>query len=140
MIKLKRIPLLLCAALTLAGIMIDARAQSQIARKDLLLADLKEERVSSVRVVEVRFPGGQKAPYHKHPCLVVGYIVEGTCLLQVEGKPTQVLKAGDAFFEPADTPIIHFDNYSQSQPLRFIANYLPDGESELIELLPEKEK
>mgnify|MGYP005751024259 CR=1 FL=1 len=116
----------------------NATAQSKMKRSDLLQASLKERVVSSVKVIEIEFEAGQKGPYHRHPCPVVGYIVEGTCLMQVEGEPARILKAGDAFFEPADIPIIHFDNYSDSKPLKFVAYYLLNGEEELIELLPEK--
>ncbi len=116
----------------------NAAAQNGMQRKDLLHANIIERTVSSVKVVEVEFRGGQKGAYHKHPCPVVGYIVEGTCLLQVEGQPAQVLQAGEAFFEPADTPILHFDNYSANQPMKFVAYYLLNGEKELIELLPKK--
>ncbi len=117
---------------------LNAAAQNQMNRTDLLHAKLQEQKVSSVKVVEIEFKGGQKGPYHQHPCPVVGYIVSGTCLMQVEGEPAQLLKAGEAFFEPANTPIVHFDNYSASEPLKFIAYYLLNGEQQLIELLPEK--
>ncbi|GAB3175926.1 hypothetical protein GCM10027291_36760 [Telluribacter humicola] len=60
--------------------------------------------------------------------------------MQIESQPAQVLRAGDAFFEPADTPILHFDNYSASQPMKFVAYYLLNGEKELIELLPKKKE
>ncbi|MDX5422251.1 MAG: cupin domain-containing protein [Hymenobacteraceae bacterium] len=109
-------------------------------RTDLLQANLQERVISSVKVIEVEFEAGQKGPYHRHPCPVVGYIVEGTCLMQVEGEPARILKAGEAFYEPAHTPIVHFDNYSDSKPMKFIAYYLLHGKEELIELLPDKEK
>ncbi|WP_245842891.1 cupin domain-containing protein [Pontibacter ummariensis] len=105
-------------------------------RNNLLQVNMEERPLSTVKVVEIEFKGGQKGAYHKHPCPVVGYIVEGTCLLQVEGEPAKVLKSGEAFFEPAETPILHFDNYSDSAPLQFIAYYLLHKEEELIELLP----
>jgi hypothetical protein len=50
------------------------------------------------------------------------------------------LKAGDAFYEPADTPILHFDNYSEKEPMKFIAYYLTNGEDELIEILHTKKE
>jgi len=113
-------------------------SQTQIVRNELLTADIKSKTVSEINIMEINFPSGQKAAYHKHPCPVVGYIVSGKILLQVEGDSAKVLKAGDAFYEPAETPIIHFDNYSETAPASFIAFYLTDKEKELIELLPQK--
>jgi quercetin dioxygenase-like cupin family protein len=114
-----------------------ARSQTKITRKDLLNASIGNRTISAVKVVEIAFQGGQKGAHHKHPCPVVGYIVSGACLLQTEGGAPQVLKAGDAFYEPANTPIVHFDNYSDEEPMKFVAYYLQNGEKELIELLPE---
>lgn len=116
----------------------EANAQNKIARTDLLNVQFGKRPVSGVKIVEIDFPAGQKAPYHKHPCPVLGAILSGSCLIQVEGEPAKVLNAGDAFYEPADTPIIHFDNNSEKEPMKFIAYYLLNDEKELIELLPEK--
>jgi quercetin dioxygenase-like cupin family protein len=116
----------------------DTNAQNKIVRTDLLNIRFGKRIVSDVKIVEIEFPAGQKAPYHKHPCPVIGSIVSGSCLIQVEGEPAKVINAGDAFYEPADIPIIHFDNNSEKEPMKFIAYYLLNGEKELIELLPEK--
>lgn len=117
---------------------LEATAQKPMKRKDLLQVNLNERPVSAVKIVEIEFPGGQPAPYHQHPCPVIGYITAGTCLLQVEGEPAQILKAGSVFYEPAGKPILHFDNYSKTEPLRFIAHYLVNGEQDLVQLLPPK--
>jgi quercetin dioxygenase-like cupin family protein len=114
----------------------DANAQNKIVRNELLNANIGGRTISSIKIVEIEFQAGQKGAYHKHPCPVAGYIVSGSCLVQVEGEPAKVLKARDAFFEPAETPIVHFDNYSDKEPMKFIAYYLLNGEKELIELLP----
>ncbi|WP_439879672.1 cupin domain-containing protein [Pontibacter sp. MBLB2868] len=126
--------------IVLASMTLQAAAQNQISRTDLLHAKLQEQTVSSVKVVEIEFQGGQKGPSHRHPCPVVGYIVSGTCIMQVEGAPAQILKAGEAFYEPANTPIVYFNNYSKSEPLKFIAYYLLNGNQELVELLPGKKE
>lgn len=125
----------ICIATLFVSVM-SANAQNNAHRKELLMEQVGNRSISSVRTVEIVFEAGQKGPYHKHPCPVVGYIISGCCLLQVEGKPARILRAGDAFFEPADTPITHFDNYSENQPLTFLATYLLNGEVSLIELLP----
>ncbi len=118
----------------------EANAQNKVVRKELLNVQLRERTISEVKIVEIDFEAGQKAPLHKHPCPVIGSIVQGQCLVQVEGEPAKVLKAGDAFYEPADTPILHFDNYSEKEPMKFIAYYLLNDEKELIELLPNRQE
>ena len=45
-------------------------------------------------------PGGQ-AGKHTHPGEELGYVIEGTLELLVEGQPAKTLKAGEVFFVPA---------------------------------------
>jgi len=112
--------------------------QTTIKRKELMTADIGSRTVKRVDVKEINFGPGQQAGYHKHPCPVIGHIVSGTALFQVEGDSPQLLRAGDAFFEPTDTPIVHFDNASNSEPMKFIAYYLLNEGTELIQMLPER--
>jgi quercetin dioxygenase-like cupin family protein len=94
-----------------------------IVRKPLLTAVLGEEKsVAKVEVKAIEFSPHQKTGLHLHPCPVVGYIAEGEVSFQVEGQAVQILKAGDAFFEPANTRIVHFD--ALERPVKFIAYYL----------------
>ncbi len=41
---------------------------------------------------------------HTHPGVDTGYVIEGEATLMVEGKPDQVLKAGDSYAVPAGIP------------------------------------
>jgi quercetin dioxygenase-like cupin family protein len=107
-----------------------------ITRIPLLSAALQNKKVTSVDVREIRFQGGQQTGLHQHPCPVFGYIAEGDAVLQIKGQPPQNLPAGSAFYEPAETVILRFDNASIEKPMRFIAFYLLEGEQELIEMLP----
>jgi quercetin dioxygenase-like cupin family protein len=66
---------------------------------------------------------------------VIGYIGEGTTILEVEGRPPQRLATGEAFHEPAGARIRRFDNASAEHPLHFIATYLLSGDRPLIEML-----
>ena len=68
---------------------------------------------------------------------MVGYIAAGTIRFQVEGEEERILRAGDAFHEPAGAPVAHFDNASAHAAATFIAFYLlPPGEDSVIEMLP----
>jgi quercetin dioxygenase-like cupin family protein len=110
-------------------------SQQAIARKQLLLASLGSKNVTSVDVRQIRLEPGQQAGRHLHSCAVVGYIVQGTAVLAVEGEPAKNLPAGSAFYEPAGRVIANFGNASHSEPMTFVAFYLLDSEQELIRML-----
>ena len=57
--------------------------QKQLTRKDLLNA-IVNQKVSVVEIKEVNMTGGQEAPKHLHPCPVVGYVLSGRVLFQIE--------------------------------------------------------
>lgn len=99
---------------------------------------LGSRKVTQVDVREIIFQPGQQTGRHSHPCPVVGYIAEGTALFQREDEEEpRTLTAGSAFYEPADTVILSFDNASRTEPMKFIAYYLLSGEQELIHMLPQ---
>jgi quercetin dioxygenase-like cupin family protein len=110
-------------------------SQPTIQRKPLLKAVLGVRSVTDVDVREIRFAPGQQTGRHLHPCTVVGYVAEGTAILQIEGQPPQMLPAGSAFHEPAQTVMADFRNASDSEPLTFITFYLLEGHQELITML-----
>ena len=49
------------------------------------------------------FQLGAAVPKHTHPGEEIAYILEGEITVEVDGKPAQTFKAGDAFFIPAGT-------------------------------------
>jgi quercetin dioxygenase-like cupin family protein len=108
-----------------------------IFRKPLFTAVLEQsKKVGKVEIKEIVFQPGQKTGLHFHPCPVVGYIAEGTAVFQIEGAEERKLRAGEAFFEPANAKILKFDNMSDTKGMKFIAFYLLDAaEDELIRML-----
>jgi quercetin dioxygenase-like cupin family protein len=54
--------------------------------------------------VLTEIPVGMESGWHTHPGEEVGYLVAGTVEMQVEGRPTVVLHAGDGFLIPPRTP------------------------------------
>ena len=110
--------------------------QQAVQRKQLLAAALGNRNVTTADVREIRLEPGQQSGRHLHPCAVLGYIVSGTAVYQIEGEGVQTLPAGSAFYEPADAIIANFGNASASEPMTFVALYLLDGEQELIRMLP----
>lgn len=112
--------------------------KKNVARTNLLSIQLKEKQgLSKVEIKKVVIPVNGKAEYHLHPCPVVGHIVSGTLLFQIEGEKPQLIKAGEAFYEPKNKPILHFDNALDSEPLVFMVYYLVEENEDLLMLLPE---
>ena len=107
-------------------------------RRHLLTAVLGGHHVTTAEVREVTLEAGQQGGRHLHPCAVLGYIVHGTAVYEIEGEPAQTLLTGSAFYEPAGKVIANFGNASDTEPLIFAAFYLKDGEQELITMLPER--
>jgi len=121
----------LAAAAALAG---DAAPPPPPQRTPLLSAQLPAARsLDHVQVVQIKLAPGQRVAPHRHPIPVVGYVVQGEILFTRGGAPGQVLKAGDAFYEPADELIATFDNLSAGTAAEFVAFYLlGPGQTELI--------
>ena len=120
------------------GTMSSSAAPKQtIVRKPLLTGQFEKLIATDhVEVKQIDFAPSQQTGLHNHPCPVVGYIVKGTVLFQVEGEEPRTLHAGDAFFEPPNRTMLHFDNASDTDPMTFIAFYLlGKGETELIHML-----
>src|SRR6185295_19522275 len=109
--------------------------QEKLRREDLLQAVLAGETVTTVDIKKVIIPKAMNAGKHFHPCPVVGYIVSGKVLFQVEGEEEKILNAGEAFYEPKNKTILHFDNASAEESLVFIAFYLKEAGEELIKML-----
>src|SRR5260370_71682 len=85
-------------------------APPPITRKPILTAMIEgTKNVQRVEVAEIRFAANQRTGVHLHPCPVVGLIVTGSVVFQIDGQPERTLKSGDAFFEPANTRILRFD-------------------------------
>jgi quercetin dioxygenase-like cupin family protein len=77
-------------------------------------------------VVQARadFDPGAAIGKHTHPGEEIGYLLEGTLELQIEGKPPRTLKAGDVFFVPAGT--VHAAKNVGSGNAKVLATYVAE--------------
>lgn len=85
----------------------------------LLTARFEARSIHKIEVGDFHFTAGQVAPVHTHAAPALGYVSRGSIIYQVEGQPVQLLKAGDAFYEPAGPRILHFDNGSPTEEAVF---------------------
>jgi quercetin dioxygenase-like cupin family protein len=108
-----------------------------ILRESLLSAALAAQpAVARVEMTRIQLAPSQQTGLHLHPCDVVGCVLEGRIRFAVEGERERDLGPGDAFHEPANARVAHFDNASPDEPATFVACYLlPQGEERLIVML-----
>ena len=119
------------------SVVLHAQEESKpVSRNILLSQELPSvEKIQKVEIQEITMNRRITDIPHRHPCPVFGQILEGQIVFQIKGKEEIVLKKGDAFFEPANTDILKFDNLGP-EPAKFVAYYLISGDDEaLIEMI-----
>jgi len=72
--------------------------------------------------VEATFAPGAIAGKHTHPGEELGYVLEGSIELTIEGQPARLVKAGETFFVPANT--VHDGRNVGSGPAKVLATYI----------------
>jgi quercetin dioxygenase-like cupin family protein len=117
-----------------------ARPQSapELKRTPITTAELSPAKtVNHVQVTRLDFKPGQITGRHMHPVPVVGYVESGVFIVQVQGQPQRRYTAGEAIYEPANTPVERYDNGSSTEPAVLIAYYLAGAKDKvLIKFLP----
>ena len=86
----------------------------------LLTANFESRKIIKIEAGDFHFVPGQVAPIHTHAAPAVGYVAKGQILYQVEGEKPQLLREGEAFYEPAGPRILRFDNASATEEAIFI--------------------
>jgi len=113
---------IIVVALTLTAIAADVAGQQPAFKRTVLQqADLSVPGREAVTAVAELQPGGAPGR-HTHPGEEVGYVLEGTVLLEQEGKPSVTLNAGQAFVIPAGT--IHNATNKGAGAARILATYI----------------
>jgi quercetin dioxygenase-like cupin family protein len=117
-----RMPKRSIAALALAACAVAASAQQPgFTRKMLQDQNLSVQGRHAVQAV-AEFAPGASAGKHTHPGEELGYILEGTLQLEIDGEAPRTLKAGDSFFVPAGKP--HDGKNVGSGPAKVLAVYV----------------
>lgn len=89
-------------------------------RKILLDQDLSQPgKHGAIALIE--FAVGGAATRHSHPGEEMGYVIEGTVQLEIDGKPPLIVKAGETFFIPAGA--IHTARNGGSVPAKVVSSY-----------------
>ncbi len=84
-------------------------------------------------LVELNFAPGASARAHRHPGVIVGYVVDGQLRFAVNNEPDQILPAGSTFFEPTGTLHSGFGAATRDAPTRVVAFLIVPSGSRLTE-------
>jgi quercetin dioxygenase-like cupin family protein len=91
---------LLTAAAIASAIAVCAAQPTPATRKELQRTDLAAAPGREAVTVLAEIPVGTASARHSHPGDDLGYVLEGTIVLQVDGQPPLTLHAGDVFTTP----------------------------------------
>lgn len=116
-------------AAALALLAVTPAALAQPARPDLVHREVVEgmprgER-QEVQVLSATIAPGQATVFHTHRFPVTIYVVEGAFTLEMEGRETAVVRAGQSMVEPPHVRMTG-RNRSATEPMRVIIFYVGD--------------
>jgi len=72
----------------------------------------------------VEIPVGGREGRHTHPAEAFGYVLEGTIILDADGAPSTIYKAGDSFFIAPGQ--VHEAINNGSTPAKLVAVFVAD--------------
>ncbi len=104
-----------------------AEPPEQPVTREVLMEVAVRKNTARVEVREIRILPGAAAGLHVHNGPVLGSVVSGSVIYQIEGEPETLLRPGDVFYEPEGARIARFD--ATGEGVTFLAYYLlGDGE------------
>ena len=112
---------IIAVLVAVAGIGTLAAQQPGFTRKQLQDQNLSVPDRHAVQALAEFVPGGA-AGKHTHPGEELGYVVEGTLELLIDGQPPRTVKAGESFFVPAG--MVHDGRNVGSGPAKVLATYI----------------
>ncbi|MDB5558617.1 MAG: cupin protein [Enterovirga sp.] len=86
-----------------------------------------------VSVLTASFRPGDRTVFHTHRFPVTVYVLEGAFTLEVEGRPPVVVKAGEAYVEPAHVKMTGF-NRSATEPMKVLIVYVGDPGTPFLDM------
>jgi quercetin dioxygenase-like cupin family protein len=108
-------------AALVAAVGIAGAQQPTFKRTELQRGDLSASGREAITAV-VDFPVGVASGKHTHNGEEIGYILEGTVTVEVDGKPPMVLKPGGVFLIPSGT--VHNARNTDAGASKLLANFI----------------
>ena len=108
------------------------------ARPNLVLretvAGMPRGESQEIQVLTAQFAPGQATVFHTHRFPVTVYILEGAFTLELEGRPTVVVRAGESFVEPPGVRMTGY-NRSTTDPIRLVIFYVGDPGTPFLDMI-----
>jgi quercetin dioxygenase-like cupin family protein len=126
----------LCAAVGFAATAVgDANAQMPAGLKRTILSktDMPDGKYVAL-LVAVEIDAGVVVPRHTHPGVESAYCLDGSAQLSVKGQPDRMVKAGDGFQVPTETP---HNAKVGDKPFKLIVTYTVEKDKPLATLVAE---
>ena len=122
------------ATLVLAGIIAGVSAQQPGFKRTVIQQGALSTPGREVVQAIAEFQGGATVGKHTHPGEEVGYVLEGSILLEQDGKPAVTLGPGKTFFIPPGT--IHNATNKGTSVARVLATYIVEKGKPLATPVP----
>jgi quercetin dioxygenase-like cupin family protein len=126
----------LCAGAALAASAVTPNALAQapgFSRKILQKTEYPGDKYVAI-LVEVEIEPNAQVPRHTHPGVESGYLIAGSGTLSVKGQPDRVVKAGEGFQIPPETP---HSLRNGPETSRVVATYIVEKDKPLASPAPE---
>jgi quercetin dioxygenase-like cupin family protein len=131
-LRLSALVLLIAALAGVAGYRAGSAQQSGIQRRELIRVDAPGSTTHEAIMTVVQLAPAAAVPRHRHPGIEIGYLLEGSVVLEHEGLPIQSLGAGDSFSNSGP----HAARNTGAGPARILAVYLVEKGRPLAEPAP----
>ncbi len=135
---LKRRGFVSCAICAAVGMVVsqhgaDAETPPGFSRKVLQKTEYPGDKYVCV-LVEVDIDRNALIARHTHPGVESGYLVSGSSTLSIKGQPDRVLKAGDGYQVPPETP---HSVHNGAEKSTVIATFIVEKDKPLASPAPE---
>lgn len=131
----KRKGFCLAIAVLLASVMAMGREQGAI-KPQLVLSEIVQGMPKGdkqeVRVLTARFQPGDRTLFHTHRFPVTVYVLEGAFTMEMEGRESVTVKAGQAMMMPTHVKMTGY-NRSSTDALRLVAFYVSDPDTPFLD-------
>ena len=133
---MRRFSLAVGAACTLLALSQAQADDMPLAKPEVVLdqtvAAMPKGDTQQVRVLTATIAPGQKTPFHTHRYPVTVYVLQGAFTLDLEGRGTQVIKAGSSFVEPPNVKMTGY-NKSATEPMKVVIFYVSDPRTPFLD-------
>ena len=72
-------------------------------------------------------------PPHTHPGVEAGYVLQGTAVIKMDGRPDETVKAGEGFIIPPDA--VHSVVNTGGTPLVILTDYVVEAGKPVVDLV-----